>query len=209
MGLLMAYPQGINFRETLAYATDGANEDFEGNGTTSLNLPTYPRTTAQGNSVGWESGGASVGPRNRNSGNDRRIVGLHLAGSGLVKVYRLDLPSSGNYNVRIAAGDATYAGNTKVELFDTTSSLGVLCSGSTGAANSFKDAADAIYTAANWPGSNALVGATFSTTICRFHSGDTGINAVLAHLYVEAAAGGGGGLSIPIAMYHFRNHLGA
>ena len=46
----MAFPQGIDFRATSGYVTDPTNCTYEiGNAFSA----TYPRTTAQGNTVGW------------------------------------------------------------------------------------------------------------------------------------------------------------
>lgn len=188
----MAFPQGINFRATAGFVTDGANEDYwiteVGFGGSS-----YPVTTAQGNNVGIEGDGAnsSHGSRNRNAGNDRRLAGMGFGGAGgggSAYSFRFDLPAAGDYNIRVAAGDANYAGDVGIELFDTTSSLGTLVSGSTSAANRFKDATNTEYTAANWPGSNTAVLRTFSTTICRFRINPTlgSSDKRFAHLYLEA-----------------------
>jgi hypothetical protein len=183
----MALPQGINFRKSVAYVTDGANDNFEGDENFNLTPPTYPRTTAQGNNVGWESG-PGMSERDRNSGNNPKLAGYHGPSSqGDINDYRIDLPSAGTYRVRIAAGEAGYANGCKVELFDTSTSKGVLCNANTGAANSFLDATGTIYTAANWPGSNTYFQATFSTTILRFRNGAATFWSPLAHVYVESA----------------------
>lgn len=183
----MAFPQGINFRQTIGYVTDGANEDAEligaGGGT-----ETYPRTTAQGNNVGWETVAATYQGRDRNSGNDRRLAGINRKDGGSATDYRIDLPAPGNYKVGLAAGDASYARDTQVDLYDTSSSLGSLATGSTGAGNNFKDATNTEYSAANWPTSQTLVQFTFSTTICRFRFLDTGGENPAAHVYIEEAA---------------------
>ena len=183
----MAYPQGINFRDTLGFVTDGANEDAQvrlGDG-----LSSYPWTTAQGNNVGWEQS-LNIGSdhaRDRNSGNDRRLAGIQYNGNTNQCDFRFDLPSTGDYKIGLSAGDASYSTTVSIELLDTTTSLGTLASGSTGAANSFKDATDTIYTAAAWPGSNTLVTKTFATTICRFRLA-SGATYNITHAYVEVAS---------------------
>lgn len=177
---------------TLAYVTDGVNESFEGDGGLSFTPPTYPRTTAQGNTVGWESGGPSIDERDNDSGIDRRLAGSHQA-SG--QNFRIDLPSAADYTVRIAAGRAGYTFTVNVELFDSTTSLGTLASG-TGA--TFADATNVDRTAAAWPGSNVSVTKTFATTICRFKIGIAAL-AAIAHVYVEAAAGGAAN-AVPLIM---------
>jgi hypothetical protein len=188
----VTFPQGINFRASPSATTDGANEDYEVYDPNASGTPQYPRTTPQNNTVGYTTGSWGSNARDRNPANDRRLVGAHAVASGdAPRDYRIDLPTAGTYNIRLAAGDGAYVINTKVELFDNSSSLGVLCSGSTGAGNAFKDATDTIYTAANWPGSNTAVSKTFTSTICLFRIGD-GVNTCgYAHFYVESAGGGG------------------
>ena len=190
-GCVIALPQGINLRSTAAFVTDGSDEDFEGPNVAdgAVNADTYPRTSAQGNTVGWEGTDASGnhGTRNRNSGVDRRCAGVHFMAAGQADDFRIDLPATGSYAVRVAAGDNSYSVDTKIELLDTTTSLAVLCSGSTGAAASFKDATDVTRTsAADWVTNNASATHTFSTTICRFRCGDS-VGVSMAHLYIESA----------------------
>lgn len=182
----MAYPQGINFRATSGYVTDGSGEDAELNASGTAN---YPRTTAQGNTVGWETTGSDYQTRNRNSSNDRRLAGIHFKNSG-AHDYRMDLASTGDKLLRIAVGDQNYSrSNQQVEIFDTNSSLGTLfAAATTGAANSFLDAAGNVRTAAAWPGANSSVTKTFTTTICRVRIGDGSNISHVAHLYVEDAA---------------------
>lgn len=181
----MAYPQGANFRQNLAFVTDGANEHFEAG----TGVGTYPTTTAQGNTVGWEDDGLllTLQVRDRNSGNDRRLAGMHFDTTLDNINYRFDLPSAGTYNIRAANGEANYARTCRMDLYDTSSSLGTLINGSTGAANSFLDATNTVYTAANWPGSNTAVSKTFTTTICRFRFPRSSFSETwVAHLYVES-----------------------
>lgn len=177
----MAFPQGIDFRATSGYVTDPTNCDYEistgGN---------YPRTSAQGNTIGWESTGLTT--RNRNAGNPANLAGVHISPAGTVKTYRVDLPATGSYNVRLAAGDASYANPVKVELFDDTTSLGVLASTAPTAANKFRDATNAEHTAANWEANNTAFNATFASTILRIKNGSAS-SCVIAHFWVESAGG--------------------
>lgn len=175
----MAYPQGINFRATVGFVTDGANDSFEGSITAN-----YPRTTAQGNNVGWEQAISST--RDRQSGNDPRIAGLSFINPTQAE-FRFDLPATGNHQVRLGAGDGNYGQAEDIDLYDTTTSLGSLCAGTTSAANTFKDAVNVQYSAANWPGSNTLVTKTFATTICRFRMKNNGGVNVISHAYVQVA----------------------
>jgi len=186
---MMAYPQGINFRATLAFVTDGANEDWISDPNTVI---IYPYTTVQGNTVGWEQTlGDST--RNRNSGIDRRLAGVHFNGNSAQVDFRLDLPSASDYNIRLAAGDDSYGQNVNISLLDTTTSLGALSSGTTSGSGKFKDAVNTEYSSANWPGSNASVTKTFATTICRFRLASGATNHI-AHAYVEVSSGGAPGV---------------
>lgn len=163
----MAYPQGINFRSTAGYVTDTSPDDKELGGSA-----TYPHTTAQGNNVGWEDD-IGANERDRNSALDARLAGVHFTNnSASVKRYRFDLSSTGAWDVRIAAGDASYVqGPIKIEVMDTTTSLGVLCNASTSTSARWLDATAVERTAAAWVSSNAAATVTFATTICRFHLG--------------------------------------
>ena len=188
----MAFPQGINFRATSGYVSDPTNTDYE-IGTTA----NYPRTTAQGNNVGWLD--APNQTRNRSTGVDARLAGVHVnnAGSTNWKRYRVDLPSTGNYYVRVAQGDASFAQNTGIDLYDNTSSLGTLVAVSAGftAGGEFYDATGVKRTsAANWVSSNAQAGPfTFSTTtlIVQLNGDNAATRGVpISHLWIESAGGG-------------------
>lgn len=179
----MALPQGIDFRSTAGYVTDPANCDYE----ISPGGGNYPRTTAQGNTVGWEaSNGGNI--RDRNTGVDPRLAGTCWS-SPSTTAYRIDLPASGSYNVRLAAGDyGSYGVACAWDLYDTTTLQANLTTGSTSAAKRWKDAQNVEYTDATWPGSNSVRNFTFSTTILRLKAPTSGN---ISHFYVESAGGGG------------------
>ncbi len=184
----MAYPQGINFRATLAYVTDGASEAFEMvTGTT----PNYPHTTSQGNNVGWE-GALGDGCRNRSAGVDVRLAGMNFCDNGVTFDYRLDLSASGNWDINLAAGDATYAqGPIKVEVFDTATSRGVLCNASTSTGARWLDAHGTEFTEANWVASNVSQSVAFTTTIARIRiGGGAGGSSTIAHVKLTSGAAG-------------------
>lgn len=195
----MAFPQGINFRQTEAYRSGEDAASSGGNGwcypEPSGENNDYPQTTAQGNSVGWETAASAYSGRNRSGTNDVRLAGMGFDSSGtnVQRDFRIDLPASGDYLIRMAMGEASYSRDVDCEVFDTSSSLGVIISGVTGAANSFTDAGNNVRTAAAWPGSNTSVTKTFSTTIARFRVGATDAQSTwVAHVYIESAGGVGG-----------------
>jgi len=195
----MPIKQGLNFRNTAGYVTDGTDHTYEiGIGPT----VTYPRTTPQGFNVGWEVVG-SGGPqtRNRSTSIDTRLAGTCFnTTSTEVLTYRIDLPNAGSHDIRIAAGDNSYArSGFKIELFDDTTSLGILVANGTTAGGKFRDATDAELTAAAWPAGNTKVTKTFASQIARFKLGNGTNQTYLAHLYIEGVAAGGAALATNIS----------
>ncbi len=181
----MAYPQGINFRATLAFVTDGASEAFE----ITSGVVNYPHTSAQGNNVGWETA-TSLDVRDRNSGVDVRLAGINFVSNPSTSDYRLDLSATGSWDINLAAGDYTYAqGPIKVEVFDTAASLGVLCNATTSAGQRWLDAKGTELNATTWPSSNVAQSVTFTTTICRIRlGGAASASSTISH--VKLTAGG-------------------
>ena len=187
----MAFEQNINFRSTSGYVTDAAKTHVQ----TAITAD-YPATPAAGDSaaVGYTViGPDGVDSRDRNSGNDARLAGLHFNyGSGVNSVsrYRIDLPAPGDYVISVALGDANAGQTTECEVFDDTASLGVLVSGTTSAAQRFKDATNTQLTETTWPTSAATVTKTFTTSVAIFKLGAGGATPVWAHISIKAATGG-------------------
>lgn len=206
----MAFPQGINFRNTEAYRSGEDAASSGGNGWCypgpSGGTQDYPQTTAQGNSVGWETSASSYGGRNRQLSYDVRLAGWggDDSGTNVVRDFRVTLPAAGDYLIRMAMGDSDSAKDCDCEIIDTSSSLGVIISGNTGAASSYRDAGNNIRTHTAWPGSNSSVTKTFGTTICRFRVGLTTStqSTWTAHIYIESAAASG--IVIPVRMAQTR-----
>ncbi len=166
----MALPQGVPFRTTAGFVTDlsGDDPEFFASGTFGT---TYPRTTAQGNTVGWE-GVDTIVTRDREAGNDSRLAGIQgNNGPATAVTYRIDLPSAGSYLLNWASGDADYVNGSAVDLYDGASRLRALSTGTTSAANR-----DVELTNITWPTSNTAITATFASTICRFTSVPNGSN---------------------------------
>lgn len=173
----MAFNIGINFRATAGYVTDPANCTY------SLD-ETYP-VTRGGVTFGWVDAAGGNG-RNRNNFIDPRLAGICYRNdsSATKSRFRLDLPASGLIDVYCAAGDS--GNGAYLEIFDNTTSLATLIPNRTGvASNTYYDAANAAYSAANWPGSNAKSTLTFATTtlIAKITPGlSSGANYVINHL---------------------------
>lgn len=184
----MALPQGIPFQDTATFVTHGPDDSVEHSaGAGFLGTATYPRVTAQGQTVGWEIAGGSVSTRNRNAGIDPRLAGGHFNTNVGKETFRIDLPSAGPKNVRIAMGDANYTTSCDAEILDTAASLGAISSGTTGAANHWRDAASVERTSdSDWATNNVAAALTFATTIMRCRIGDgVGSGHTMSYLYVE------------------------
>ena len=182
----MALPQGIDFRATVGFVTDVSPNDFAGLGTT------YPHTSAQGNTVGWESATANLESRDRTTGNIAQLAGINFQpNSGVLQpIFRINLPSAGSYIIRAAFGDASSAQTQYISIFDTASLITSLSAVAT-SGNSFADANGTVWAAAAWPSLNTTLTATFATTICRVKigGGNAGANSTtIAYFYIESAA---------------------
>jgi hypothetical protein len=187
--------KGFNFRLTNPYVTDGTNE-------IRVDLSeAYPSgKTIDGDSFdcGFESS-SSTGQANRNAALDARLAGIVYKFGGTPDDFRIDLPSAGNYIIRLAVGDATDAQTQNLDLLDGSSVLLSISNVATGI-EQFIDASGTLRTsAANWVSNQAETQYTFSTTILRVRlKTPTAGSTTLAHLAIRQATGGGGG-PVPIA----------
>src|SRR3990167_6608062 len=107
----MAFPQGIYFRGT-DNQTNPTDYDAE-----ISNAVNYPRTSAQGNEVGWEVENEAMNHIDR-SGTDPRLNGLAYWPEAGVNDYRIDLPATGDYKIGLALGDADNAHDVRCRVLD-------------------------------------------------------------------------------------------
>jgi hypothetical protein len=177
---------GFNFRETAGYVTDGSNETY-------VTGDAYP-TTRGGVTFGWTSS-LSDPLRNRDSGVDRRLAGVHRIANGSPKEFRVDLSSTGSYTICLAVGDALFSSSLSyVEVFDDTTSKFSIndTNGVTG--GNFDDATGTQYSSANWSASNTCVTHTFTSTTFYLQVGansvGSGGDTYIAHLRIYAGGGG-------------------
>jgi hypothetical protein len=182
----VAFDQGIDFRSTAGFVTDPTGCDKE-----TATTANYPRTSAQGNTVGWED--AISGVANRSAAVDARLAGIAFAANGTPKRYRLDLPSSGWYRITLAIGDQTTAQSQSVGIYDgTTLVSNVVGHNLASAGGTFYDACGVRRSsAANWVANEVTVVAFFSSTICRIKIADTATasgNSTIAHVRVTDAS---------------------
>lgn len=167
-----AFSIGLNFRATSSFVTDSTNETY-------VIGDAYP-TTRAGVTFGWESGFTLTNIRNRNASNDRRIAGTHFDGEGDA-IFRLDLPSTGLYEIRLGLGDP--GGNAAGGVMkDNTTTLFTIATVSSSL--NILDATGVARTQANWPSQNAAVQHTFASTILRWHVGGGSGNCGTCHIGV-------------------------
>ena len=195
----MAFPQGIDFRGTSGFVTDPTNYDNENGGSSSGQgaAATYPRTSAQGNTVGWETTFNFV---DRSSSVNARLAGVNYIGSGgATATYRIDLPATGSYGIQGAFGDQGSAQNTfTIQLEDTTTVFATPVNAQSSTIDQFYAANGTQETEANWLTNNPVAGSgtdeisrTFTTTIFRIKlTGNSGA-AVMASIFIRSGGGGG------------------
>ena len=171
------WQKGFNFRATSGYVKDGANETYVIYG------DNYP-TTRNGVTFGWTH--PYVQTRDRNSGLDRRLAGTHYWTDETWPIdFRIDLPATGSFEIRLAFGDASSDWPSTVQIKDTDTVLFTV-SGSTVAAH-FLDATGVDRTAAAWPGSNASVTQSFASQIFKAQANQN--NGAFAHIFIKQAGG--------------------
>jgi len=183
----------FNFRATSGFVTDTG-------GCVPVLNEAYPHTYSNGATAGWEQT-STDGTRDRGNTVDPKLAGQNRANStDVFREFRVDLPSTGSYDIRAAVGDlsfgyATNRVNPYASIKDTTTTLFTIVAGDTSiAAGEFYDATGVKRTsAANWVSANAAKNLTFSTTIFRLRiEAPTALDySPLAHVQVTTAGGGG------------------
>lgn len=190
----MALPQGLPFRSTSSYVTDGADDSVEtstANTTDSaVYAVSYPRTTAQGNTVGWENISGGIYTRNRNTAG-AKLAGFHFPDEAAsAQRWRMDLPSAGQYAIRLAMGDYSYGSQTcGVIIYDDTTNVLQVSGVTTTAANRYIDASGVERIGVSgWDGNNVAVTRTFASTILRLGWDGTKTGRKINYLHVAAGA---------------------
>nr|ADY57843.1 hypothetical protein Plabr_0214 [Rubinisphaera brasiliensis DSM 5305] len=195
---------GINFRDSSSYVTDGAGQTY-------CVGDNYP-TTRGGWTFGWTT---SIGSdrRDRSDAVTPELSGINFVRSGNTHTFRLDLPATGNYAVRLALGDyltAPSAAWADAVLKDDTSTIAtytVDLSG-TSADPPFVDAAGNTWAASAWLASNVPIEHTFSSTTLNLTLDGDGHFSMVAHLAVEQVASASG-LLLRQQLHNAQRHGGA
>lgn len=152
---------GFDFRATAPFVADPANTTYVGATGAGAGEP-YP-VTRNGIAFGYTVQPGNT--RDRDSGLDPRLAGIHFSDSATVVRFRVDLPAPGTYTIDLALGDPG-GGATQVQstIYDNTTALAVIgpLSPSTG---QFVDATGAIRTsAADWVTNHQTTSLTFTTS---------------------------------------------
>lgn len=178
----MAWIFAVNCRATSGYVTDTSPETYSLANTDSA----YPVSRG-----GFTFGYTSVygdAERNRNNAIDRRFAGIHQCANSTQSVFRVDLPATGLYTVRLAMGDYNNDQLHWFEVFDNVTSK-FSTSNVLSTATNFLDANGTSRSVAAWPGSNTpKTGVSFASTTFILKYGGNGVgvgNSALAHLYIE------------------------
>ena len=185
----MAWDKGFNFRDTSAFVTDGADETYVINGSN-----VYP-ITRNGVTFGFDVDPATDF-RDRDALIDRRLAGIIFTASASQKLFRVDLPNTGTFDIRVANGDtASNQNNQYFELRDDTTAFRTVEDTDGVLADNYNDATGVNRTEANWPGQNAAEQRVFASTIFRLaldKNVEFGIKHIITHIFVSevgAAAG--------------------
>jgi hypothetical protein len=175
----------FNFRATTGFVTDGANSTY----VIISPLDTYPQTR-NGITFGYT---ATVGldSRDRASGNIPELAGIHFVANGGTgpSTFRVDLPNTGGWDVRLGCGDASGVQTIKLEVRDNATAFITISDVTTSGANTFLDATGVERTNANWSANNVAVNRNFVSTILNLLIQEPTTNAsCVAHLSVESTA---------------------
>lgn len=185
---------GFNFRSTSGFTTDNTGQLY-GLGY----ADSYPQTrtpVGYSNGVTFGRGSGLENQSNRDSGIDPRFGGSMRIGNGggIERVWQVDLPAGGDYEIRVAAGDTAVASDcTRFQVRDTNNTTVLLeCdAGTTQAADTYWDASCVNRTEANWPSQNVAETVTFtggSPTKLNFHLGGGSCGtqtSQVAHLHIK------------------------
>lgn len=190
----------VNFRSTVGYRSDdGADAYIE----TGANA--YPYPSGLGYDVGWESPSGSFTYENNSTGGDPRTGGAVRAPAWTVNNYRIELPSSGDYDISLALGTlATSPAAVYSELYDNTTKFGSTIGLDTSVSNgSFYDASGVERTSsASWVTDEVRVSRTFTSTTFKLKVLGGGNAKLVAHIGVYPVGGGveqGAGASSGVA----------
>jgi hypothetical protein len=169
---------GVNFRAAATGVTDGANETYSVG-------DIYPTQRTVGNlavTFGWLS---AVDSRTRNTSGDRRLAGFNFVNGQAT--FRVDLPSAGTYDLRMALGEKDNSQHAAIQVLDDTIVVLTIPDKEVHSSH-YVDATGVDRTLNDWPNKNAAkTGLIFKSTKLIVKVGVTGQNHsyVIAHLFIH------------------------
>jgi hypothetical protein len=176
---------GINFRETAGFVTDGANEIAAAG-----NYRYGSRPLPGGLGIGHT--GVPYGPRNRDSGTDRRLAGAwnDADGGTAVRHIRIDVPEPGVYELRGAFGDRFNSGTMTAAIVDSdrTTVLHTVADGVSFAGGQFFDITGTLRTSvADWVDNqgSTFVAVSGPCLYVRFGTNVSQVNSAINHLWLR------------------------
>lgn len=183
---------GVNFRDTAGFVTDGTNETYS--------LTEAGMLIRGGQFFGWTDGLGGDRTRDRDNTANRRQAGGQFSNSSgsqdrVLVFERWIWPAT--WRVRVSCGDRfNTRTNQKLEMFDDTSSKGVIVNDASCAADNYIDATNVQRTSdTDWGTNNASTDIVFSTNKIIFKIGTTNADSSMTFLthidleYVPPAAG--------------------
>ena len=166
-----SWSYGVDFRDTSGHATDvGTNTYFLGTNDTGAGA--YPISRG-GINIGSSDGLALTVLDN--AGTDPRFAGVIYTGPGQSKAFKIELPTTGTYNVRLAIGESDNGFPTHQVIILDNSTTKATITGGTSAAHHFLDATGVERTSeSDWIANNVSLSVTFASTtmILRLGSSD-------------------------------------
>lgn len=180
----MAWDKGFNFRGTVGYVADGANETY-------IVGDSYP-TTRNTVTFGWIGGLGTFA--DRSAANDRRLAGINY--NNATSVFQVDLIAAGAFTVHLGLGDQAGGGNAgcAVVVKDSGSTLATV-NFNANVGNVFTDATGAVLNNTTWPAGEVGAALTFATTTLTLTFTSPGYW-TMAHLFVSQ-----GGVAPPTVTY--------
>jgi len=186
----MAWDKGFDFRATDTFVTDPADCTYV------LMEDTSP-TTRNGATFQWTNS-INLDSRDRTTSGDTRLSGINFVAAGSASsVWDLTLPTTGDYDIYMAAGDQAATQRINLTVGDSGTAFITIADVLTTDADFYIDASGAIRSRAQWIADSARGGTkvthTFSTTTLRLTIGNGGISdaTTIAHLFVSQVAGAG------------------
>lgn len=180
--------KGFNFRSSLGFVTDGANQKFID---ATFVYPTSVTIDGDTFNCGFSTSLSSGRFADVDNGVDARLAGAVFQGSGDPGVYfQVELPTIGSYEFRAAFGTALYTAEIVGSISDTATDFATIAG--TLSSGQLLDASDAVRAnAAAWVSSNVAVTRAMTTTLVRVNLGvPTADNNPLTHFSVKQLGGG-------------------